>query len=297
MSLVFGLGEALSVGCALVWALAVILFKKSGESLEPFALNLVKNALVLPLFALTVLVFDGPHWPDIPPGDVAFILVSGFLGIAVGDTLYFRALNTLGAGHMAALQTLYSPFVILLSLAFLGEHLNLVQFGGVVLVLAGIALVSLARSPQKREPGAIWRGTLWGAAAVFFMAVGVVTAKPMLNEHNFWWVVSLRIVAGFGGMVIIAAWRRQFAGLARAYRAVRQWPVIFAGALTGTYLSTFLWLAGYKYTQASIAAVLNETAAIFILMLSVVLLREHVNLRQWCGTLLAVLGVFLVVLR
>lgn len=45
MALNIGIGEMYSLACGLAWAIAVVLFKKSGESLPPFALNLFKNAV------------------------------------------------------------------------------------------------------------------------------------------------------------------------------------------------------------------------------------------------------------
>jgi len=291
----FGIGEAYSLGCAFVWAVAVILFKKSGESLAPFALNLIKNAFILPLFLLTIVLTQGWDWPQMPPRDWLLVLVSGFLGIAAGDTLYFRALNMIGPGRLAAAQTLYSPFVILLALAFLGEHLRLGQIAGVALVLGGIGLVTYTRAGKQLDPRRMLIGAAWAVLAVFLMALGVVIAKPMLEQHNFLWVVTLRIGGGLGGMLLIAAARRQFGELRTTYAGVRHWGVIIAAGLTGTYFSMMLWLAGYKYTQASIAAVLNEFAAVFILLLTVFVLRENVTPRQWFGTLLAVAGVAVVV--
>ena len=174
----------------------MILFKKSGESLAPFALNLIKNAFILPLFLLTILLYQGWEWPQMPLRDWLLVLVSGFLGIAAGDTLYFRALNMIGPGRLAAAQTLYSPFVILLALAFLGEHLRLGQIAGVVLVLAGIGLVTYTRAGTQLDPRRMLVGAAWAVLAVFLMALGVVIAKPMLEQHDFLWVVTLRIGRG-----------------------------------------------------------------------------------------------------
>jgi drug/metabolite transporter (DMT)-like permease len=293
----FGLGEFYSLACALAWAIAVILFKKSGESLAPFALNLFKNLLGVPLFVVTILLLQGPALPDIPASDLLLILVSGLLGIAAGDTLYFRALNAIGASRIAAAQTLYSPFVILLSVLWLGERLALWQIGGVVLVLAGIYLVTYERAQAHVDAVALRKGVGFAVLAVFLMAVGVVIAKPMLEQHDFLWVVFLRIAAGAVGMLVVTAWRRDAAALLAQYRRVRHWPQILVGSLFGTYISMMLWLAGYKYTDASIAAVLNELAAVFILLLAVMFLREKVAPRQAAGVVLAIFGVVLVVAR
>ena len=52
------LGEILSVVAAILWAFAVILFKKSGESVHPIALNLFKNIFAMALFIATILILD-----------------------------------------------------------------------------------------------------------------------------------------------------------------------------------------------------------------------------------------------
>ena len=96
-------------------------------------------------------------------------------------------------------------------------------------------------------------------------------------------------------MVVVIAWRRNPPKRTAAYRRVRHRPQIIAGGVMGTYISMMLWLAGYKYTKDSIAAVLNELAAVFILLLAVMFLRERVHARQVIGVLLAVSGVAMVV--
>jgi drug/metabolite transporter (DMT)-like permease len=292
----FGLGEFYSLTCALAWASAVILFKKSGESLPPLPLNLFKNVVGLVLMLATVLVLTGTEWPGIPPDVVLLAFFSGFLGIGVGDTLYFRALNAIGASRMGIAQTLYSPFVIALSTAFLGERLGLLQFTGVGLVLAGIALVN-APNAAGVDVRAIRRGVINAAASVFLMAVGVVLAKPLLERYDFAWIVTLRIVGGTLGLLLFLALRRDTLQAWRAFATVRHWPHVIAGSVIGTYISMMLWLAGYKYTTASIAAVLNETAAIFIIALAAIFLKDRLKPAQLAGSALAIAGVILVVWR
>ncbi|MFP5357741.1 MAG: DMT family transporter [Gammaproteobacteria bacterium] len=293
-----GPGELYALGCALAWAVAVILFRQSGESLAPFALNLFKNLMVVPLFLLTILLINGElAWPAIPLPELGLVLLSGFIGIAVGDTLYFRALNRVGASRVAVAQTLYSPFVIGLSMVWLGERLGLVQWVGVVLVLAGILLVTFQHAASREHARLDRIGIATAVLSVFMMAVGIVIAKPLLERYDFLWVVLLRILGGLVGMLAVVLWRRNARALLHAYRRVRHWPQVIAGGLMGTYVSMMLWLAGYKYTQASIAAILNELAAVFIVILAVWLLREPLRLRQAVGMSAAMGGVLLVLLN
>ncbi|HUR41174.1 MAG TPA: DMT family transporter [Verrucomicrobiae bacterium] len=292
----FGIGEAFSLACALAWAIAVILFKKSGESLAPAPLNLFKNVLGLVLMLATVLAFSGASWPAIPAEVVLLAFLSGFLGIGAGDTLYFRALNAVGASRMAVAQTLYSPFVIGLSAIYLAERLGLVQFAGVALVLAGIFLVNYSPGATGVDLRAIRKGLIEATVAVALMAVGVVMAKPLLERYDFLWIVTLRIVGGTLGLMLFMAARGELRTVDVAFRGVRHWPAVIAGSVLGSYISMMLWLAGYKYTQASIAAVLNEMAAVFMLALAAVFLHDRLRPLQLLGSAVAVCGVVLVVL-
>jgi drug/metabolite transporter (DMT)-like permease len=292
----FGLGEFYSLACALAWAIAVILFKKSGESLAPVPLNLFKNALGLALMVLTLLAFSGSGWPGIPPEAVALALVSGFLGIGLGDTLYFRALNAVGASRMAVAQTLYSPFVIVLSAFYLAERLTLLQCAGVALVVGGIVLVNKGNGVSHIDARALRRGVLEASASVFAMAAGVVMAKPLLERYDFFWVVTLRLVGGVLGMLMFMPSARDFGGIRAAFAGVRHWPHVIAGSVMGTYISMMLWLAGYKYTTASIASVLNEMAAVFIIALAAIFLHDRLKPAQLGGSAVAIAGVVLVVL-
>jgi len=293
----FGLGEFYSLACALVWAIAVILFKKSGESLAPVPLNLFKNAVGLVLMLLTVLAVSGTAWPDIPPEVVLLAFLSGFLGIGAGDTLYFRALNAMGASRMAVAQTLYSPFVIVLSALFLAERLGPLQFVGVALVLGGIFMVHDVPGVAGTDLRKLRHGLPQAGLSVLLMAVGIVIAKPLLERYDFLWIVTLRIVGGTLGLLLFTASQRNVAQVWAAFGSVRHWPAVIAGSVLGTYVSMLLWLAGYKYTQASIAAVLNEMAAVFMLALAAVFLNDRLKPVQLLGSAVAMGGVLLVVLR
>jgi len=153
-----GLGEACSIGSALAWSSGVIIYKRLGETLAPLQLNLLKNLIVLALLVPTLLLVPGSQGLSLSSGALALTLCSGVIGIAVADTLYFRALNVLGAARVGVLGNLYSPFVILLSFLLLGERLTALQIVGFALVSAGVLLVTRQQSGTVLTPAALRRG-------------------------------------------------------------------------------------------------------------------------------------------
>jgi len=287
-----GIGEACSIGSALAWSCGVIIYKRLGETLAPLQLNLLKNLIVLVLIVPTLALTPGVAWPDLPPAAILLALVSGALGIGLADTLYFRALNALGAARVGIIGNLFSPFVIVLSFVFLAERLNALQGVGFVLVSSGVLLVSGQRAGKPIAPEQLRRGILYGIAAIALMAVAIVMVKRVLEGQPLLWVVALRLVGGVLALGSVFLMRRERLLPAQdAQRPRLRWRVLIAGALLGQYVSMMLWLAGYKYTQASVAAILNESASIFIVLLAWLFLHEGMNPRKLVGVTCTLSGV------
>ncbi|HEY6893576.1 MAG TPA: DMT family transporter [Rhodanobacteraceae bacterium] len=286
-----GIGEAASIGAALSWAGGVIVYKRLGETLPPLTLNLVKNLIVLAMVVPTVVVVHGPGFPALPGFAVALAIGSGVLGIAVADTLYFKALNTLGAGRMGVVGNFYSPFVIVMSFVLLGERLNALQLLGFALVSGGVFIVSSHDPERKLAPDALRKGALLGVAAVFLMASAIVMIKRVLEGAPLFWIVLLRLCGAIAGMLAIFAVRREAPALGARAKAKLRWPLLVLAAFLGQYVSMVLWMAGYKYTTASVAAVLNETASVFIVLLAALFLHEGLDARRIAGVTCTLTGV------
>jgi drug/metabolite transporter (DMT)-like permease len=283
-----GLGETLSIASALAWAGGVILYKRLGENLPPQHLNLLKNLLVLAMVLPTVLLVEGLQLPSIPLPALLLGLLSGALGIAVADTLYLTALNRIGAARMGIIGNFYSPFVIALSFVFLGERLGPIQFIGFVLVTLGVLIVNVgAAGSGSIDNKKLRQGAIYGAIAILLMAVAIVMIKRVLENQPLLWIVLLRLVGGVAGMLAMFALNRE--RLFSADIRVR-WGILFVAAFLGQYLSMILWLAGYKYTDASIASILNESSSVFIILLAWLFLGEGLGARKIAGVVCTMAG-------
>ncbi|MBL4671008.1 MAG: DMT family transporter [Arenicella sp.] len=285
-------GEVFALVCAILWAGAVVLFKHVGESMSANTLNLVKNILGLSLLLPTALAFEGLSLPTLSSSEWLILIASGYFGIAVADTWYLQALRNLGAGRTAIVASLYSPFVVILSIMFLHESLALWQWLGFVMVLAGILTVVYQRSYQNVDRAALIKGILLASAAVFLTAAGVVSMKPILANTGFFWMVSLRMLAGVIGMLIFLSLRGQ---LLSSYRVItggeHRWQYIILASVMASYLSMLFWLGAFKYAEASVASVLNETANMFIVIMAWLFLKEELTKRKIVGVSLTFAGV------
>jgi drug/metabolite transporter (DMT)-like permease len=291
------MGEFFALTTAVVWAGAVIFLTRSGESLPPLSLNffrvVVSSVLLLPTMALLgqPLVRAGVPWQD-----YAQLAASGILGIAFSDTLFHACLNRVGAGVTAIIDCLYAPFVALCAFLLLGERLGLAQLAGMALVVAGI----LIAGGHGRLPGTTRRslliGVAFGAVAMATVALGVVIAKPVLTRQPVVWATGVRQFAALAVLlpVVLASPRRRL--YLAALRPGPSWRWTIPGTVLGSYLALMLWLAGMKYTNTGVAAILNQTSTVYILLFASLFLRERFTRRKATACGLAVAGALLAIL-
>lgn len=287
-----GIGEMYALICALVWASAVVMYKNVSETMTANTLNLTKNVIGLGLLLPTTLLVEQLNIPQLTWQTWLLVAASGYVGIALADTLFIQALRVIGASRTAVVASLYSPFVVLLSILFLGERLNLWQGLGFVMILAGILTVIYQRSKQEVDIQLLIKGAAMAALSVLLTAAGVVAMKPALSYDGFFWLVTFRMAAGVLGMLLYLSIRGK---LGTTYNLIfkqpHQWGMIFSASFFGAYLAMLLWLAGFKYTSASIASVLNETSSIFIVLMAALFLKEPLTTRKIVGVGLAFGGV------
>jgi drug/metabolite transporter (DMT)-like permease len=288
------LGEILSLLCAIVWALAVILFRKSGEKVHPLALNTFKNLVATVLLIPTMWLFNEALFSPAPLNVYVLLLLSGALGIGIGDTLLFMSLNSLGAGLTGIVVCMYSPFIICLSVLFLAETLTWLQIAGAVLIVSAILVATLEKRKKSMRRNNLIIGTILGVLASAAMAVGIVMIKPILNETPIVWAMLIRLFGGIIVLLIIFLVIPKRKILVQSLITTKKWTYTISGSVIGAYLAMIIWLAGMKYTQVSIASALNQTSTIFIFIFAGMFLKEPIDLKRTIGISLAFAGSLLV---
>lgn len=287
------LGEILSLSSGLAWAVAVILFRVSGRRVHPVGLNLGKNVLGLALLAPTLLLLGQPLAPPVTAAKTGLLLLSGVLGIAVSDTLFFHALNRLGASLTAIVDCFYSPFVIALSFVLLGERLTLVQLAGAALVVSAVLTVSKEGKLERIEGKDLALGIVYGILAMFFVALGIVMVKPVLGEVSVLWATFVRLIGGTAALGLLVPVLRNRRAVLTPLFDRRNWRTLAAAAFFGSYLSLILWTGGMKYANASVAAILNQLNTIFVVVIAAVVLKERLTGWKVAAVVLAFVGAWL----
>jgi drug/metabolite transporter (DMT)-like permease len=292
------LGQICALLAALTWACALVLFKRSGEQVPPMALNIFKNVIGLALLAATLAVQrDGfATLRSVPRADLYLLAISGFIGIALADTIFFYSLNLIGVGIVSIVDCLYSPSTIFFAWLLIGESLSPQQSVGAALILAGVLVSTRHEPPPNRTRGAMLLGILLCGTAVALMGLGIVLAKLVLPHFPLLWATTVRLLAGTVALALFITATPARAALWSVFRPSPAWTTAVPASILSTYLCLLFWVAGFKYTDASIAAVLNQTSTIFALVLAAMVLKEQLTVRKLAALALAMSGVVMVTL-
>ncbi len=286
------LGEAMALLTAVTWASAVIMFKKSGETVHPIGLNVFKGILASLLLIPTSWAFGESLLRPAPMTDYLLLLASGALGIGIADTLFFKSLNILGAGLSAIVDCLYAPFIIALSIIWIGESLSLWQIVGTIMIVSAVLTATGERKGRTATRREILLGVMWGVLAMATMAVGIVMIKPLLDRSPLIWATEWRIVGGFAVLLIVLIFHPARKTILNSIRIPGRIVYTVTGSFVGGYMAMIFWLAGMKYIQASTASALNQTSNIFVFIFAAIFLKEPITPLRLAGIVLGVGGLF-----
>jgi drug/metabolite transporter (DMT)-like permease len=283
-------GNLFATATALFWASAVIMFKKSGETLSPTSLNLFKGVVTLVFLLPTLWLAGIPIFPDYRFNDWVLLGLSGFLGITLADNLFFMALQRIGAGLWAVVECLYLPVVILLSAIFLNESIGFKGWVGALLVSTAIITGSVSKEPIAGPKKQLSMGIVCGVSATCLMAASIVLIKPLLVQTSVLWASFVRILVGVSGLLVMAVISPDRCKIIGTLKPSSAWKLALPASIVGNYLAMLAWLAGYKYTLVSVAAILNQLSTIFTFILAAIFLKEPVTSKRLIAIVLAVIG-------
>jgi drug/metabolite transporter (DMT)-like permease len=233
------MGEFFALLTAAFWAGAVILFKRTGETLPPLALNLLRVGVSSVLLLGTMLALGQTPWRAASTGDLLLIAASGLIAIALSDTLFHASLNRIGASLAAIVDCAYSPLTALFAFLLLSERLTAGDMAGMALVVGAVVVTTRVRPPAGADRRTLIVGVMLGVMAMASLAVGIVIVKPVLARQPVVWVTAMRQFAALAALLVAGlfpAARRSYAALGQVRMATLKY------ALPGTFLGSYLSL-------------------------------------------------------
>jgi hypothetical protein len=249
---------------AFCWTLATLLWRRIPATLTANQLNLCKTLLAflvqLPFLAVV-------QWPPGQGRALLLLALSGVVGIAWGDSLFFGALRRLGTRRSLTLTAGGPAVTALAGLVTLGERPHPPQWLGIGLIGLAVALVA-RQTPDpdgQGSPSLPWTGLALALAAMACGSAGALLARSALRSGEVPTLLAATVRLGAASLVL-APGLGQLAGVLRQRRwPPLPWPSMALATLLGTNLGILLQQIALAGLPGGLAVALLSTSPVMAL--------------------------------
>ncbi len=306
-------GEIAALTTALLFALSSLGFAMAAQRVGSFVVNQLRIFLAMLLLVLIHVATMGNAWPEFLSSRQAWYLVlSGVVGLALGDLFFFHALGLVGPRLGTLLMSTFPIFTVLTDGLWRGHWPAGRQSAGIAVALLGIAVVLTEDRGRDRA----WSGQLSSAAFGLAVCTGLLGAVGqgagiVLSQEGMEGAAGepavdglsatvVRMLAGLVGMICFLPLRwllvnrnrqRAAAPATRWWRDSRALKGIAVGALLGPTLGVWLTQESLKLTDPGICATLIAVTPIFMIPIAYLAQGDRASRRAMAGTGIAFVGI------
>jgi DME family drug/metabolite transporter len=295
------IGEIAALGAALCWALSAVLYKEALLKAKPFSANLVRlTSTSVILFLCLAAIGKLEVLTKLPIYSLFLACLSGIIGLGFGDILYMRSLKLMGVARTVPITCTY-PLFSLLFAAFIGrENITFPLVLGTVIIVLGVWLISQREKTDNDEgkrknlvrgvAGALATSILWSISIMMMDAAVKLPATASI--YDAFAVNAVRVMAiAFYLLVSAPIMDRELSFLKMRGRTLAS---IILGGVVALALGWFFLAFSFLELPQSRAVPISSTTPLFSTLLGVLLLRERFTAKNAVGSIIIVLGVFLI---
>ena len=301
-------GISFAILASILWSITVTLIKPITNNISPFLINPIKNSIGFLLFSILFIIMNIPFWYNHLSNDqYIIILISGSLGMVLGDTIFIYALNKIGANRVAIVDA-FSPVVIYSYSLLLLPHQSLVfvQIIGFIVTITGLLILTYEKDYEDIDYQVKRSGILLVLLAMACTGFGVVYLKTVLidiNKETYdiklnLWVTAFRLLPGVILSWVIFLFQKNKTKLLLPLKKKNNMIPLIIASITGPFLALGFWILGYAFiAMPSIASIIGQTSVIFIVLLSWIFLREKLTVLRIISMICVFIGVIFVAIK
>ena len=236
------------------------------------------------------------RWSELTLESIAWLSVSSWIGILIGDTALFVCMNRLGPRRSGVLFATHALFSALFAWLFLGESLwGMTLMGSGVLVSGVMVAIVWGRREEETHAwentqGTLMMGIAMGLLAALGQAVATLMIKPLMSTGiDAVSASAVRATASFLAHLLLL-----WAGLGLSKLASPlNWKTLLNTALSAAVsmvIGMTLILQALKTGQANLVAIFSSIAPVLLLPLLWAVYRRQPAAGAWWGGAMTVVG-------
>lgn len=290
------LGEIIALGSAICWTVTAVAFESAGRKVGSLAVNLIRLLFAFLFIGIFTLFFRGMFLPLDAPGSAwVYLIISGAIGFVIGDMFLFQAYVEIGSRVSLLIMSAVPPITAIVGFITMGEKLTNLAVAGMIITIAGIALVILSKNKDNKRVKFSHpvKGIVFAFIGALGQAFGLIFSKMGMGTYNPFAATQIRIMAAILGFCIIISISKKWKDVLGAFKNGSAMGGITVGSLFGPFLGVSLTLLAVQYTTTSIVSTITSISPILIIPASIVVFKEKVKLKEIFGAFITIFGIVL----
>ena len=300
-------GELIAITTVLCWTISIQFFEAASKRVGATPVNIIRLTCAVIFFGIFLFFKHGYILPvDFPAHAWFYLTLSGIIGFFLGDIFLFKALVEIGPRVTMLIFSLSAPTTALIGWIFLKEIYIFHQWVGMIITLAGVSIVifeknqKISTSSNLTVRNISFKGILYSIGAMLGQALGYILSKTGMQTDagylDAFAATQIRAIAAFICFLVFFTVTRKWGNVNIAIRDKK--AVLFAatGSAVGPFLGVSLSLFVLHYLTTGVASTFLSLVPIFIIPFSIFLHKEHVSIRSAVGAIIAVFGIYLLML-
>ncbi len=295
------IGELAALGAAICWTISAILYKEALLKAKPVSANIVRLVCTsIILVACLAIIGKFGVLMNLPAYAVVLACVSGIIGLGFGDTLYMMSLKLIGVARAVPITCVYPLFNLLWAVFLVEEPITLSVILGAVTIVFGIWLLrqETDAGTAETEKKILVKGVAYALATAVMWSVSItmidmaVTLPETSSLDHALAINTIRVTAIAVSLLVSAPIIDRDFGFLKMQR--KTLTALIFGGIVALGLGWFFLTYSFINTLESRAVPISSTTPIFSTLSGIVFLHEKVTARNAVGSIMIVVGIFLI---
>lgn len=257
---------ALAIGANLTYSTSSMIFSLYAKRFTSVWINQVKVLVAFVAFLIAMVFAE--KTVGVSLNVLALLVLSGFMGLCLGDVFLFRAFTTLGAARSLVLYSFQPLMLGLYGYFFLGQLFSLNQTFAVICMMVCIFIFMLERNKTTGS----WDlpSFIWAFLGITLDAVGTMMTREAYELNpglETFQVNVIRCVGALIGFMMMSP--KSYFKIAQDMLALRKREVtlVVAASFCGCFLSLTFYLAALKFAHVGTLTAISITGPVWVSLL------------------------------
>jgi drug/metabolite transporter (DMT)-like permease len=295
------IGELAALGAAICWTISAIMYKEALFKTKPVSANIVRLVCTsIILVAYLAIIGKFGVLMNLPAYAVVLACVSGIIGLGFGDTLYMMSLKLIGVARAVPITCVYPLFNLLWAVFLVEEPITLSVILGAVTIVFGIWLLRQETDvgTAETEKKILVKGVAYALATAVMWSVSItmidmaVTLPETSSLDHALAINTIRVAAIAVSLLVSAPIIDRGFGFLKMQR--KTLAALIFGGIVALGLGWFFLTYSFTNISESRAVPISSTTPLFSTLSGIVFLHEKVTARNAVGSIMIVVGIFLI---